>query len=112
MAVIRMKPINHFDGVYHDYIRMEGDSIVRTRSQPGRKAAMEAVKQFRDDRALEKQPDTSMGRWTLSVPWADYWNLAAANPDLNSDDATVSDKAWRKFSASAVSLPYRVNRRN
>lgn len=110
MPVLRFKPVDHFDGVFRDYIRMEGSSVVRTRWQPGRNEALEAVKLFRDNRMLEKQPETAMGRWTLSVPQADYWNLVAINPELNAADPDVLDRAWRKFSASPESLPYRVNR--
>ncbi len=109
MPVLRFKPIDHYDGTYRDRIWMSGDTVIRKRSQPLRKATMEVVKDIRDHGELKKQPESSMGRWTLSIPKSDYWNLVAINPDLHSPDHDIMNRAWRKFSASAESLPYRVN---
>lgn len=108
MGIIRMKPTDTFDGTFRDRCWMEGDTFVRQRTQPARNATMEEIKTIRSEGALQKQPEAAQGRWTLSVPKADYWNLVAANPDLKSPDAEVMDRAWRKFSASAESLAYRV----
>lgn len=110
MPVLHFEPIDHFDGVFRDYIRAEGSAIVRTRWQPGRDEAMRAIKQIRDEGWGNNQPETALGRATLVIPHADYWNLVAINPELNSTDRDTLDRAWRKFSASPESMPYRVNR--
>lgn len=110
MSVIRFKPFRHYDGVFLDEIRMEGDHFVRERVQPARKATMQAIADVQRAGYLNGHVDTSMGRWALSIPHADYWNLVAANPDLNSPDKGIMNRAWRKFTASAESLPYRVTK--
>jgi len=107
MPTLRFKPIRHYDGTYLDEIEMSGDTVVRKRSQPARNQILETVKRMRLE-GVTKDSDHAVGRWTLSIPKSDYWNLVAINPDLQSPDIETQTKAWDKFIASSESLPYRV----
>jgi hypothetical protein len=108
MPVLRMPECRHFDGTYLDSVRMEGDTFVRHRVQPARNATMRAIAEVQKAGHLNGHAETALGRWALSIPKSDFWNLVARNPDLNSPDKTTLDRAWRKFTASAESIPYRM----
>jgi hypothetical protein len=59
-------------------------------------------------RVTDGTRDPEWGRWALSIPVDDHAALVKLLPDLQSHDAIERTKAWAKFMASPLSLPYRV----
>lgn len=53
-------------------------------------------------------PSDGFGRVALRIPEFDYKFIRAMFPDLASRDATTRSKGWKKFAASPLSEPYRV----
>lgn len=52
-----------------------------------------------------------MGRVVLSIPELDFYVLKHRFPDLASPDNEIRTRAYKKFLASPLSEPYRINRR-
>lgn len=53
--------------------------------------------------------DGSFAYSALMIPELDYHVLMIKNPDLNSKDAEIQTRAWKKFILSPESLPYRTD---
>jgi hypothetical protein len=47
------------------------------------------------------------GAHLLTIPELDYYVLIHRFPDLQSLDAEIKTRAWKKFARDAASLPYR-----
>lgn len=76
---------------------------------PARQAHLSRIKRIRE-RTLPKPPGQDFGYLALSIPEFDYYVLQQRFPDLKSPDHEIRLKAWKKFIASPLSEPYRVNR--
>lgn len=89
--------------------RVEGGTLVRSRSQPDRVQLLEHNQELRNNPGALR--DMSFAGLEMNLPELDYYLLIEQYPDLNSPDAEIKTKAWRKFMASPLADPYRVRDR-
>ena len=97
------------DGILFSEFKVEGDRLVRRTAQPTRRPILEFVHRIRTEGDAVR-PLTFMG-WELSIPENDYFPLLEKYPELNSPDAEIRTRAWRKFIGSSEAEPYRINRK-
>lgn len=97
------------DGILFADFKVEGDRLVRRTAQPSRRPILEFVKQIRTAGDVLR-PLSFMG-WELSIPENDYFPLLQKYPELNSQDAELRTRAWKKFMASSEAEQYRVHHR-
>lgn len=72
----------------------------------GRASVLEANKRRRMGN-LPAPRDLGFGASLLTIPELDYYCLIHRFPDLNSPDAEIKTRAWKKFARDSASLPYR-----
>lgn len=71
-----------------------------------RKAKLETIAAMRREMVIRDRE--GLGRWTLSIPFEDYFRMLKRHPELASKDPKVKSEFYRKFIRSEASLPYRV----
>ena len=82
----------------------DGYTVTRGIFQPRAAATLELNKELRKTTLS----DGPVGRWALSMNDIDRRALARLFPDINSPDAELRTKAWKRFMASPLSEPYKV----
>lgn len=83
-----------------------GDKVYFDWQQPGWDKIIDWNKQDRINRA---QRALSWGRQELVIPEGILHFLKKAIPELDSPDAEIKTRAWKRFAADPVSLPFRVH---
>lgn len=79
---------------------------VRSRTQPGRREILEFNQALRADPARIRR--LKWAKPQLQIPELDLYRLKHLYPELDSPDAEIRLKAWKRFMASSESKPYRV----
>lgn len=72
-----------------------------------RAAHLKRLNDMRQGRELQPRK-LDFGAVLLSIPELDYAVLLQRFPDLNSRDAEIKTRAWKKFARDPASLPYRT----
>lgn len=96
------------DGVFLEEFKYQAheDILYRRLSQPSRGFILERNARLRADPSGIRKLD--WGRPALTIPLEDLMHLKLKFPDLNSRDAEIRTRAWKKFLASGESRPYRI----
>lgn len=93
------------DDAVQTRVWFEQGHLVRSHTQPNRKAILREVQTRRDNPGSVR--DLSFGRPVLTIPDLDLHRLFRIYPDLACPDAEIKTKAWLKFMRSSESKPYR-----
>ena len=99
------KPAVSWHGPVRDSIFHEQGHLVRSRTQPSRRAVLERNKQAEIERPYRDIPGA---RLMSSIPVEDFRRISEANPDFDAPDKEIREKARNKLLNSSEGRKYRV----
>jgi hypothetical protein len=97
------------DGIIADF-HVDGTKVHRRLIDPNRTAILERNKELRRNQGAVRT--TSFGKLELDIPIPDWKALCSVFPALGDNTHPDHKKTLRKFMASDLSAPYKVNERN
>lgn len=89
----------------HDY-KVSGGVLIRTETQPDENRILQANQEVR--RNPDALRNLSFAGLELRIPEIAYYALRKKYPELNSPDAEIRTKAWRRFLATSEADEYRM----
>ena len=92
----------------HGY-EWDGFTVTRAEYSP---ASLQAKRWNQEARKIDLKGDDQLGKHALSMSELDRKHVARPFPGIDAPTAEDRNKEWRRFLASPLSEPYRVQRRH